>query len=243
MKKYPKPNKKNSESKKNQVTQMFNSISQTYDTSNRLITFGLDLIWRKKVISIVKKQKHETILDIATGTGELVIALAKLKTKKIVGLDISEKMLNIGKQKVISKKLENRVEMRLGDSENLDYEDSCFDVVTVAFGVRNFENLEKGLQEIKRVLKPSGILLVLETAIPTNIFFKILYNIYARKIIPLVGGWLSKNNYAYQYLHVSTTAFPNGKAFNNILRKNGFIDIDDFPQTFGVSSIYFAKKP
>ncbi len=243
MKKSVKPNQKNPESKKNQVTRMFNSISQTYDTSNRLITFGLDLIWRKKIISIVKKQKHETILDIATGTGELVIALAKLKTKKIVGLDISEKMLNIGKQKVISKKLGNRIEMHLGDTENLDYKDSCFDVVTVAFGVRNFENLEKGLQEIKRVLKPSGILLVLETAIPTNIFFKILYNIYARKIIPLVGGWLSKNNYAYQYLHVSTTAFPNGKAFNNILRKNGFIDIDDFPQTFGVSSIYFAKKP
>ncbi|OUW34301.1 MAG: bifunctional demethylmenaquinone methyltransferase/2-methoxy-6-polyprenyl-1,4-benzoquinol methylase [Flavobacteriaceae bacterium TMED179] len=243
MKKYPKPNKKNSESKKNQVTQMFNSISQTYDTSNRLITFGLDLIWRKKVISIVKKQKHETILDIATGTGELVIALAKLKTKKIVGLDISQKMLNIGKQKVISKKLENRVEMRLGDSENLDYEDSCFDVVTVAFGVRNFENLEKGLQEIKRVLKPSGILLVLETAIPTNTFFKVLYNIYARKIIPFVGRWLSKNNYAYRYLYDSTIAFPNGKTFNNILRKNGFIDVEDFPQTFGVSSIYFAKKP
>jgi len=174
MKKTVKPNQNNPETKKIQVTKMFNGISSNYDILNKIITLGIDTIWRKRVVSLVKKNKHDSILDIATGTGDLVLALAKLKTSKIIGLDISPGMLSIGKEKVVSKCLENRINMMLGDSESLKFDDAYFDVVTVAFGVRNFENLEKGLQEINRVLKPKGVLVILETAVPKNQILKSL---------------------------------------------------------------------
>lgn len=243
MKQSVKPNQNNPETKKKQVTQMFNGISRSYDLLNRVITLGVDVIWRKRVVRLIQKNKHQVLLDIATGTGDLVLALSKLKTKKIIGLDISPGMLEIGKQKVKAQGLDQRIEMQLGDSEALSFENDTFDGVTIAFGVRNFEHLDLGLQEIYRVLKPQGALVILETAVPQNPILKSLYSLYTQKVMPFIGKLFSKNRTAYQYLSDSAAAFPCGKAFNNILKKNGFIAVEDFPQTLGVASIYFAKKP
>jgi len=243
MKQSVKPNQNNPETKKKQVTQMFNGISRSYDLLNRVITFGVDVIWRKRVVRLIQKNKHQVLLDIATGTGDLVLALSKLKTKKIIGLDISPGMLEIGKQKVKAQGLDRRIEMQLGDSEALSFENDTFDGVTIAFGVRNFEHLDLGLQEIRRVLKPQGALVILETAVPQNPILKSLYFLYTQKVMPFIGKLFSKNRTAYLYLSDSAAAFPCGKAFNNILKKNGFIAVEDFPQTLGVASIYFAKKP
>ena len=171
MKKIIKPNQNNPEAKKKQVTHMFDGISKSYDLLNRIITLGIDVIWRKRVVRLLKKEAPDTILDIATGTGDLVLALAKLNAKKIIGLDISPGMLEIGKKKVLAQNLTDRIKMQLGDSEALHYEDNSFAAVTVAFGVRNFENLDKGLLEIFRVLKPKGTLVILETAVPKNIMY------------------------------------------------------------------------
>ena len=243
MKQSVKPNPNNPETKKKQVTQMFNGISRSYDTLNRIITLGVDVLWRKRVVREIQKHKHDVLLDIATGTGDLVIALSKLKTKKIIGLDISPGMLEIGKQKVKAEGLDQRIDMQLGDSEALAYDDNTFDGVTIAFGVRNFEHLDLGLQEICRVLKPHGTLVILETAVPQNPILKSLYSFYTQKVMPFIGKMFSKNRTAYQYLSDSAAAFPCGKAFHNILKKNGFISIEDFPQTLGVASIYVGKKP
>lgn len=243
MKQSVKPNQNNPETKKKQVTQMFNGISRSYDFLNRVITLGVDVIWRKRVVRLIQKNKHQVLLDIATGTGDLVLALSKLKTRKIIGLDISLGMLEIGKKKVKAHGLDQRIEMQLGDSEALSFENDTFDAVTIAFGVRNFEHLDLGLQEIRRVLKPQGALVILETAVPKNPILKSLYSLYTRKVMPFIGKLFSKNRTAYQYLSDSAAAFPCGKAFNNILIKNGFIAVEDFPQTLGVASIYFAKKP
>ncbi len=243
MKQSVKPNPNNPETKKKQVTQMFNGISRSYDTLNRIITLGVDVLWRKRVVREIQKHKHDVLLDIATGTGDLVIALSKLKTKKIIGLDISPGMLEIGKQKVKAVGLDQRIDMQLGDSEALAYDDNTFDGVTIAFGVRNFEHLDLGLQEICRVLKPQGTLVILETAVPQNPILKSLYSFYTQKVMPFIGKMFSKNRTAYQYLSDSAAAFPCGKAFHNILKKNGFISIEDFPQTLGVASIYVGKKP
>jgi demethylmenaquinone methyltransferase/2-methoxy-6-polyprenyl-1,4-benzoquinol methylase len=195
------------------------------------------------VVNLLKKEQPKSLLDIATGTGDLVIELAKIDAEKIIGLDISPGMLEIGKQKVKNKKLDHRIKMQLGDSEALQFKNKTFDGVTIAFGVRNFENLNLGLQEIFRVLKPNGTLVVLETAVPKNPLLKGFYSFYTQKIMPFIGKLFSKDRSAYQYLSDSAAIFPCGEDFNNILRKNGFIQVEDFPQTLGVSSIYFAKKP
>jgi len=242
MKKIIKPNQNNPEAKKKQVTHMFDGISKSYDLLNRIITLGIDVIWRKRVVRLLKKEAPDTILDIATGTGDLVLALAKLNAKKIIGLDISPGMLEIGKKKVLAQNLTDRIEMQLGDSEALHYEDNSFAAVTVAFGVRNFENLDKGLLEIFRVLKPKGTLVILETAVPKNYFLKTFYMLYTQNIMPFIGKLFSKDRSAYKYLSDSAAAFPHGEVFNNILRKNGFIEVEDLPQTLGIASIYFAKK-
>lgn len=228
--------------KKEQVTQMFDTISKDYDGLNRVISFGIDVKWRKRVVEIVKRKKPESILDIATGTGDLAIAMTATGAKHIVGLDISPGMLEVGKTKVTNRKLENTIEMVVGDSENLSFEDQSFDAVTVAFGVRNFENLEKGLQEIQRVLKPGGSLVILETSVPTKFPFKQGYRLYSGYILPVIGKIFSKDRSAYAYLSESASKFPHGKAFNNILAKIGFIGIENKPQTFGVASIYVATK-
>lgn len=242
MKKSIKPYQKQKGSKKNQVTQMFNRVSKRYDLLNRIITFGIDVHWRKKVVRLLIPQKPEKILDVATGTGDLALALTETGAQKIVGLDISPGMLNIGIEKVAKKKFEEKIEMVIGDSENLTFKDATFDAVTVAFGVRNFENLDRGLQEIQRVLKKNGRLVVLETAVPENVVFRSFYFLYTKYIMPFFGKIFSKDKAAYQYLSNSAAVFPSGQAFNNILEKNGFIEVLNKPQTFGVAAIYCAKK-
>jgi demethylmenaquinone methyltransferase/2-methoxy-6-polyprenyl-1,4-benzoquinol methylase len=237
-----KPYKDSSLGKKDQVTKMFDTISKEYDGLNRVISFGIDIKWRKKVVEIVKKTNPTTILDIATGTGDLAINLTQTSATSIIGLDISEGMLNVGRKKIEKLNLSNTIKMVVGDSENIPFDDNSFDAITVAFGVRNFENLEKGLSEIYRVLKPGGTFAVLETSVPTKFPFKQGYTFYSTKILPLIGKIFSKDKVAYKYLSDSAAKFPFGKAFNNILEKTGFIAIEDKPQTFGVASIYVAKK-
>ena len=237
-----KPYKNSNLSKKEQVTQMFDTISKEYDGLNRVISFGIDVKWRKKVVAIVGKQNPDVILDIATGTGDLAINLAKTKATKIVGFDISPGMLEIGKKKITQKQLNDKIEMVLGDSESMPFEDNSFDAITVAFGVRNFENLEKGLSEILRILKPNGIFVILETSVPTKIPYKQGYTFYTKRILPLIGKIFSKDKVAYSYLCESASVFPYGEALNNILRKIGFINAEALPQTFGVATIYTASK-
>tara|TARA_R110001583_G_scaffold52821_1_gene163636 strand:- start:17086 stop:17814 length:729 start_codon:yes stop_codon:yes gene_type:complete len=237
-----KPYKDSKLGKKEQVTKMFDTISKEYDGLNRVISFGIDIKWRNKVVEIVGASNPEKILDIATGTGDLAINLTKTNAKKIIGLDISEGMLTIGKQKIEKLQLSNKIEMVLGDSEKIPFSNNSFDAITVAFGVRNFEDLEKGLSEIYRVLKPNGTFVVLETSVPTKTPFKQGYKIYSTKILPIIGKLFSKDKSAYKYLSDSAASFPHGKAFNNILDKIGFIAIENKPQTFGVASIYVSKK-
>ncbi|WP_370569725.1 bifunctional demethylmenaquinone methyltransferase/2-methoxy-6-polyprenyl-1,4-benzoquinol methylase UbiE [Flaviramulus sp. BrNp1-15] len=221
---------------------MFDTISGDYDGLNRVISFGIDIKWRKKVVKIVKESNPDTILDIATGTGDLAINLAETNASKIVGLDISSGMLEIGKEKIKKKALESKIEMILGDSENMPFEDNTFDAITVAFGVRNFENLENGLNEILRVLKPNGVFVILETSVPNKYPHKQGYKFYTKNILPLIGKVFSKDRSAYKYLCESASVFPYGEALNNILRKIGFTNVEDFPQTFGVATIYKASK-
>lgn len=236
------PYKDSSKSKKEQVATMFDAISKNYDGLNRVISFGIDIKWRNRVVNLVSTKKPQTILDVATGTGDLAINLTKTGAKEIVGLDISAGMLEVGKQKVTTENLDDTIKMILGDGEKIQYPDNYFDAVTVSFGVRNFENLEKGLTEILRVLKPAGIFVVLETSVPTKFPYKQGYNFHSKVILPLVGKLFSKDKDAYSYLSESAAAFPYGKSFNNILSKVGFINCKDFPQTFGVATIYTASK-
>ncbi|WP_194765739.1 bifunctional demethylmenaquinone methyltransferase/2-methoxy-6-polyprenyl-1,4-benzoquinol methylase UbiE [Tamlana sp. I1] len=237
-----KPYKNSELGKKEQVTKMFDNISGDYDGLNRVISFGIDIKWRQNVVKIIKESNPQTILDIATGTGDLAINLAETDATKIVGLDISSGMLEIGKEKIKKKGLESKIEMILGDSENMPFEDNTFDAITVAFGVRNFETLENGLKEIYRVLKPNGTFVILETSIPTKTPFKQGYNFYSKNILPLIGKIFSKDRSAYKYLSESASVFPYGEALNNILRKIGFINVEDFPQTLGVATIYKSSK-
>ena len=221
---------------------MFDTISGDYDGLNRVISFGIDIKWRKKVVKIVKASNPDTILDIATGTGDLAINLAETNASKIVGLDISRGMLDIGKTKIKKKNLDSKIEMILGDSENMPFKDNTFDAITVAFGVRNFESLENGLKEIYRVLKPNGSFVILETSMPTKTPYKQGYNFYTKNILPLIGKAFSKDKSAYKYLCESASVFPFGEALNNILRNIGFINVEDFPQTMGVATIYKSSK-
>ena len=236
------PYKNSTLSKKEQIAQMFDTISENYDRLNRVISFGIDVKWRKKVLQIVTQSNPKTILDIATGTGDLAILMAQTKAPKIIGLDISAGMLEVGRKKIQYKNLSNTIEMVLADSEEMPFEDSYFDAITVAFGVRNFENLEKGLAEILRVLKPNGVFVILETSVPDKNPYKQGYTFYSKNILPIIGKLFSKDNVAYGYLSESAAAFPYGEALNNILRKIGFIEVKAMPQTFGVATIYSATK-
>ena len=236
------PYKDSSHTKKVQIAQMFDTISKEYDWLNRVISLGIDIKWRNKVVKIVGEKKPDSILDIATGTGDLAISLIKTNAKKIIGLDISEGMLDVGRQKIKTKKLDKTIDMLVGDSENLPFDNSSFDAITVAFGVRNFENLEKGLSEILRVLKPTGSFVVLETSVPSQFPFRQGYFVYTKIFLPLIGKLFSKDKKAYAYLSASAAKFPHGHAFNNILEKIGFIKVKSLPQTFGVASIYTATK-
>jgi demethylmenaquinone methyltransferase / 2-methoxy-6-polyprenyl-1,4-benzoquinol methylase len=236
------PYKNSSLSKKEQITKMFDNISEEYDGLNRVISFGIDIKWRKKVVKLVANQKPKSVLDIATGTGDLAINLTQTAAHKIIGLDISEGMLDVGRKKINAKKLNNTIEMIVGDSENLPFDDNSFDAITVAFGVRNFEHLDVGLKEILRVLKPNGIFVVLETSVPTKFPFRQGYFLYTKILLPVIGKLFSRDKKAYSYLSSSAAKFPYGEAFNNILKKTGFISTKALPQTFGVATIYTASK-
>ena len=237
----PYSGKKNS--KKTQIRQMFDGISAEYDLMNRIITVGVDIKWRKNVVAVLLPKKPKKILDVATGTGDLAIALTETNASEIIGIDISIEMLDIGKKKVKKHKRNKIIKLEIGDSEEIGYPSNYFDAVTVAFGVRNFENLEKGLSEIHRVLRPGGDLIVLETAVPQKVPLRQFYKLYTYFIMPLMSWIFSTDKFAYQYLSDSANRFPFGKAFNNILEKNGFIGVEDIPQTFGVACIYRAQKP
>ena len=237
------PYKDSTLNKKEQVEKMFDTISENYDGLNRVISFGTDIKWRKKVLATIIEHQPESILDIATGTGDLAVKFAeKTSATKIIGLDLSEGMLSIARKKVADTELKNKLEFIKGDSEALPFKDNMFDAITVSFGIRNFENLEKGLSEILRVLKPNGLFIILETSIPTNFIFKQGYKIHSKIVLPLIGKLFSKDKTAYNYLSESASVFPYGEELNNILRKIGFINVINNPQTFGVATIYTATK-
>jgi demethylmenaquinone methyltransferase/2-methoxy-6-polyprenyl-1,4-benzoquinol methylase len=242
MSKMIKPYKNSSKGKKEQVATMFDNISANYDGLNRVISFGIDISWRKKVVQLVSKNNPKQILDIATGTGDLAIMMSQLNPDKIIGLDISAGMLDVGKRKIANVNLSDKIDMVVGDSENMPFNDNTFDAITVSFGVRNFANLDKGLTEIKRVLKPGGTFVVLETSNPTKFPFKQGYKFYTTYILPFIGKIFSRDKAAYSYLCESANIFPFGEAFDNILQKNGFIDTEYSPVTFGVATIYSATK-
>ncbi len=236
------PYKDSTQSKKSQVSEMFNGISGQYDQMNRLITFGVDLKWRKRLIQKVASLSPKNVLDVATGTGDLALAIAKKTKAQVIGLDISAGMLAVGAEKIKTAHLESRVEMILGDSESIVFDDHSFDVVTVAFGVRNFEHLERGLQEIKRVLKPGGMLAILETSVPTNPIFKVGYLLHTRLVLPLISKLFATDKRAYSYLVASASSFPYNETFTAILKKVGFSKAYYQRQTFGAACIYYATK-
>ncbi|MCW3804113.1 bifunctional demethylmenaquinone methyltransferase/2-methoxy-6-polyprenyl-1,4-benzoquinol methylase UbiE [Plebeiibacterium marinum] len=236
------PYKSSSEGKKKQIRAMFNNIAPKYDFLNHFLSMGIDKIWRKRAIGLLKELEKPEVLDIATGTGDLAIASMKLKPKRIVGLDLSPEMLKVGESKIQKRNLQEVISMVEGDSENMPFKDEEFDAATVAFGVRNFENLNKGLVEINRVLKKGGKFMVLEFSNPSGFPFKQIYGFYSTKILPWWGGLLSKDKAAYTYLPKSVAAFPEGEAFVAELNKAGFESLRVWRQTFGIATIYFARK-
>jgi demethylmenaquinone methyltransferase/2-methoxy-6-polyprenyl-1,4-benzoquinol methylase len=221
---------------------MFNNISHKYDLLNHLLSLGIDIRWRKKAVKFLKPIHPKMILDIATGTGDFAIEALSVNPDKVIGVDISEGMLDIGRRKIKRLKLPDKIEFMTGDSEDLSFPDNKFDSVIVAFGVRNFENLEKGLSEMLRVTRPGGMIIIIEFSKPARFPFKQVYHIYFNYILPRVGRLISKDKSAYSYLPASVIAFPERDQFLSILRKTGFINTRCYPLTFGISSIYTASK-
>lgn len=236
------PYKQSKQSKKGQVEEMFDNISPKYDRLNHILSVNIDKIWRRKTIQKLKLYSPKSILDIATGTGDFAIAASKLSDTKITGIDISEGMLNVARQKIAKKNLEKQIEFRKADSENLPFDDVIFDAAIVGFGVRNFENLNKGLSEILRVMKPGGVLFVLEFSKPISTPFKQIYMFYFMRILPFIGRMISKDSSAYSYLPESVNEFPDGERFLTILADVGFVNNECFRQSFGIASIYEAHK-
>jgi len=228
--------------KKQQVAEMFNNISKRYDLLNHLLSLNIDKGWRRKGVALVKADKPKVVLDVATGTADLAIALAKGTGADITGADISEGMLSVGREKIEKKGLTPKIVLELGDSENLPYADDTFDAITVAFGVRNFQNLHNGLKDMARVLKPGGQLVVLEFSQPQRFPFKQLYWFYFKAVLPTVGKLISKDPRAYTYLPESVAAFPYGAQFEQELVKAGLKPQLTKPVTFGIASIYQARK-
>jgi demethylmenaquinone methyltransferase/2-methoxy-6-polyprenyl-1,4-benzoquinol methylase len=229
--------------KKEQVADMFNNISKTYDFLNHFMSVGIDIVWRKIAINELKKDKPQLILDVATGTGDFAFEAIKiLNPKKIIGVDISQGMLNIAQKKIDKRSMGNRFEVRLGDSEKLLFADNEFDAVTVAYGVRNFENLEAGLADMCRVLKPGGKAVILEFSKPKVFPVKHLYNFYFNYITPLIGKLFSKDARAYSYLPESVAAFPDGERFTALMQKVGFKNTKNRPLAFGICSVYTGIK-
>lgn len=231
------------DSKKNQVSKMFDNIAPWYDFLNHFLSLGIDITWRRRAIRTLKNLQPKLILDVATGTADLAIEAEKqLSPEKIVGIDIANEMLEIGRQKLKKRQLTQKIELFLGDSENLSFPDNTFDAVTVAFGVRNFENLGKGLLEMYRVTRPGGKVVILEFSKPTLFPFRQLYNFYFRNFLPVIGRVTSKDPKAYRYLYESVQAFPDGKDFVNVLEKTGFQSATYKPLTLGICTLYLAEK-
>ena len=237
-----KPNQKSKSSKKNQVEKMFDSISFEYDLLNGIMTFNSHKRWKKNILNIAKKLKPKNALDIATGTADIAINLGSISDCKVVGVDISEQMLNVGRKKITKMKLDEFVRLETGDAENLNFKDNYFDLVTIGFGVRNFQDLEKGLKESFRVLNKDGTLIILETSVPENTIMKLFYSIFTRTYIPIMARIFSKDKSAYNYLLNSAELFPSGTKFSDILKSVGFADVLIKPKLFGSSTIYIATK-
>lgn len=237
-----KPYKHAQDGKKSQVARMFNNIAPRYDLLNHLLSMGIDKLWRRKTIALLKKAPCDSVLDVATGTGDMAIALRKKLGVKVTGLDLSEQMLVVARQKVAKMKLQE-IELVPGDSEQLPFETNTFDAVTVAFGVRNFENLEKGLSEMMRVIRPGGRMFVLEFSKPTVFPVKQLFNFYSATVLPFLGGLISRDRAAYDYLPQSVAAFPEGEQFMQVLQKVGMTQMKQYRLSFGIATIYFSVKP
>ncbi len=231
------------ESKKNQISRMFDNIAPRYDFLNHFLSLGIDKVWRKRALKELNDIQPKTVLDVATGTADVAIATVKaIQPAKIVGVDISNEMLEVGRKKIKNLHLDDTITLSLGDAENLPFEDNTFDAITVAFGVRNFEHLEKGLQEMYRVLKKDGKLVILEFSQPKVFPFKQLFHFYFKNILPIIGKITSKDPKAYQYLYESVQAFPEGKAFEQILLKTGYQSCKNIALTLGICSIYTGLK-
>jgi len=241
-KKIVKPYNNNDSSKKEEVAEMFNNISKKYDFLNHFFSLGIDKIWRKQSIKLLKELSPKRILDIATGTGDFAIAALKLNPKEVIGVDISQGMLDVGVEKMKKKGVDDVVRMKLGDSEELPFEDGYFDAITVGFGVRNYQNLEKGLGEMLRVLKLGGKVIILEFSKPKKFPVKQFYGFYSSKVIPFFGKRISKDERAYAYLPESVAAFPEGAAFVSIMEKVGYTAIAAKKVSGGIATIYSGIK-
>ena len=229
------------QSKKDQVKHMFNMIASKYDVLNHTLSLGMDYVWRKKAIKKILNNPKE-ILDIATGTADFAISAAKHTQANITGIDISDQMIYVGNKKIQQKKLHNRIKLSIEDSENLPFHDNSYDAITAGFGVRNFENLEKGLSEIYRVVKKNGYVVILEPSTPKAFPLKQIFSIYFQKILPFIGSLVSKDKSAYSYLPNSVKSFPDGDDFLEILNKQGFSKTNYYPLSFGIVSLYVAIK-
>ncbi len=237
-----KPYKDSGQEKKQQVEQMFDRIAPKYDFLNHFLSLGIDKLWRRKAVRLLSQYAHETVLDVASGTGDFAVAASRLKPTSIIGFDLSEKMLEVGRAKVQKLRLASLISFVKGDSEQMPFSDNQFDAITVGFGVRNFENLQQGLSEFFRVLKPGGTAVILEFSKPRYFPMKQIYYFYFLKILPWIGRIVSKDLSAYSYLPESVLAFPDGQDFINILSGLGFSDIEEHRLTFGIATIYLAHK-
>ncbi|MDR1056102.1 MAG: bifunctional demethylmenaquinone methyltransferase/2-methoxy-6-polyprenyl-1,4-benzoquinol methylase UbiE [Prevotellaceae bacterium] len=225
------------------VAAMFDGIAKQYDFLNHFLSLGIDKLWRRKLVKLLKKQSPKSVLDVATGTGDLAIAIQKrVNPEKIIGIDISEQMLQYGRKKIERKKLQHSIDLQYGDSKNIKFDSNTFDAITVAFGVRNFENLEKGLSEMYRVLKTRGMIYILEFSMPKHFPFKQLYRLYFFRILPFIGRLFSGDAHAYRYLSESVEQFPRDELMLNKLKDAGFYDTKYVILTFGIAAIYTGKR-
>ncbi len=236
------PYKNQSTSKKEQIADMFNNISHRYDLLNHVLSMGIDKLWRKKAIRLLSQKKVESLLDIATGTGDFALASMRLNPKKVIGVDISDGMLNVGRSKIKQKGLSHVISFENGDSEKLRFGNNSFDAITVGFGVRNFEHLEDGLSEMLRVLKPGGRVAILEFTKPRKFPVKQLYKFYFKHVLPKIGKMVSKDSSAYTYLPESVYEFPDNEKFIDILKKLGYQKAQMYTLSFGIAGIYLAEK-
>ena len=237
-----KPYRDSSAGKKEQVAEMFNSIAPKYDFLNHTLSFGIDKLWRRKAIRLISDKKPATILDVATGTGDFAIAALKSGARKVTGIDISKEMVAVGQGKIKKMGLSDRIELMTGDSEAIQFPDSTFDAATVAFGVRNFENLSKGLDELFRVLNPGGTICILEFSKPRQPIVRFGYQIYSRYLMPWIGRLVSGDKSAYTYLPESVMEFPDGDKFIIFMQESGFVQIQEYRLTFGIATIYTGIK-